>query len=272
MWKHKIQELLKSYKNKHLVQASCVIDKSVCIYCGDIDAYVEVAEKESQRKKQVYESENGIMKFPYDCCIFEYVETRYPKYLTNVSVLLYKNGEYSYKVITFYFDKHSNRWECCTVYGIIEKNDSDILKLYNIETDESISSQIEEGFNETLFLTSNSIVHAVLTVLECKNVYTKTIVPSDKINKKRRLKNKLPLLDYKILVVNCGTTIKKYISSKNQSYQGLFRVHLCRGHFKEYTKENPLFGKYIGKFWWQPMVRGEKKRGIINKDYSLKVS
>ena len=60
--------------------------------------------------------------------------------------------------------------------------------------------------------------------------------------------------------------IKEY---DEKSYQGLQRVHLCRGHFKEYTNENPLFGKHVGRFWWQPMVRGDKKRGVLNKDYDV---
>ncbi len=31
----------------------------------------------------------------------------------------------------------------------------------------------------------------------------------------------------------------------------------------------PLFGKHVGRFWWQPMVRGDKKRGVLNKDYDV---
>lgn len=45
------------------------------------------------------------------------------------------------------------------------------------------------------------------------------------------------------------------------------RVHLCRGHFKEYTEQNPLFGRHVGRYWWQPCVRGKKEKGIIAKDY-----
>jgi hypothetical protein len=46
-------------------------------------------------------------------------------------------------------------------------------------------------------------------------------------------------------------------------------VHLCRGHFKTYTDDNPLFGKHVGKYYWQPSIRGKNKKGIVAKDYSL---
>jgi hypothetical protein len=50
----------------------------------------------------------------------------------------------------------------------------------------------------------------------------------------------------------------------------LNRVHLCHGHFKNYTEGNPLFGKYTGRYWWQPFVRGNKKKGVVMKDYLVK--
>jgi len=49
------------------------------------------------------------------------------------------------------------------------------------------------------------------------------------------------------------------------------RVHMCRGHFKEYTEDHRLFGKYTGLYWWQPYVRGQKE-GIVIKDYEVKIS
>jgi len=58
---------------------------------------------------------------------------------------------------------------------------------------------------------------------------------------------------------------------KNGEAKDLYynRIHLCRGHFKEYTKEKPLFGKYTGTYWWQPTMRGNKKKGVIHKDYEV---
>ncbi len=45
--------------------------------------------------------------------------------------------------------------------------------------------------------------------------------------------------------------------------------HFCRGHFKTYTAERPLFGKYVGAFWWDAHARGSIKKGIVTKDYNI---
>jgi len=39
---------------------------------------------------------------------------------------------------------------------------------------------------------------------------------------------------------------------------------------KTYTTEKPLFGKYVGNVWCPPHARGNKKMGVIKKDYKIK--
>jgi hypothetical protein len=105
-----------------------------------------------------------------------------------------------------------------------------------------------------------------LKIINCKNITTVDNPPPEKLNKKRAKKGKCPLFTYKTLVIK--PTGKKQSS---QEAQGLWenRVHLCRGHFKNYTEDNPLFGKYTGRYWWQPSVRGNKKKGVVMKDYRV---
>jgi hypothetical protein len=106
-------------------------------------------------------------------------------------------------------------------------------------------------------------------ILSCKNITTVDNPPPEKLNKKRAKKNKCPLFTYKTLVIK--PTGKKQAS---QEAQGLWenRVHLCRGHFKTYTEENPLFGRLTGRYWWQPSVRGNKKKGVVMKDYKVEAA
>jgi hypothetical protein len=108
-----------------------------------------------------------------------------------------------------------------------------------------------------------TILVALLKVLSCKNIRTQVITP-----KKRKLKRgKLPLLSYHILQIEQKTV--------NQGAQGVAmtawsnRVHLCRGHVKEYTAERPLFGKYVGRVWCPPHARGNKALGVIHKEYKI---
>jgi hypothetical protein len=103
-----------------------------------------------------------------------------------------------------------------------------------------------------------------MKLLSCTNIATVDNHPPVKLNKSRKKKGKLPIYSYKTLVI---VPVGK--KQQNQEAQGLWnnRIHLCRGHFKDYTKEAPLFGKITGRFWWQPSVRGRNKNGIVIKDY-----
>lgn len=107
-----------------------------------------------------------------------------------------------------------------------------------------------------------------LDLLECKNIVTENILPPAKLNKKRQKKGKQPLLSYKTLVIK--PTGKQQKSIPKHLWEN--RVHLCRGHFKTYTADAPLFGKYTGRYWWQPSVRGRNKKGVVVKDYHVEAS
>ena len=111
-----------------------------------------------------------------------------------------------------------------------------------------------------------TVINMFLDLLTCKNIDTIDHEPPAKLNKSRKKKGKCPIFTYKTLVIK--PTSKK---QKEQEAQGLWnnRIHLCRGHFKEYTEEKPLFGKFTGRYWWQPSVRGKNKKGVVMKDYKV---
>ena len=110
-------------------------------------------------------------------------------------------------------------------------------------------------------------LNAALMLLNCKNVVTEDNLPSEKLNNKRRKRGRLELFTYKTLKLVLPSESKKggeYLPSGKK-----VKIHLCRGHFKNYTKDAPLFGRYTGLYWWQPHVRGDKKEGMVVKDYEI---
>ena len=109
-----------------------------------------------------------------------------------------------------------------------------------------------------------------LILLNCKNIRTEKHYPSDRLNKRRIKDGKLPLFTYHTLRLDPLST-KTRASCKKDGSQQPQRLHFCRGHFKEFTTERPLFGKLTGLYWWEPQVRGNKKLGIIAKDYEVRV-
>jgi hypothetical protein len=49
-------------------------------------------------------------------------------------------------------------------------------------------------------------------------------------------------------------------------------LHICRGHFKIFTEEARLFGKHTGMYWWAEQLRGDRRHGVIVKDYRIKIA
>lgn len=62
--------------------------------------------------------------------------------------------------------------------------------------------------------------------------------------------------------------IKNYTNSDKLTKQAL---HICRGHFKDFSHGKGLFGKAKGLYWWGMQTRGSKDDGEIIKDYKIKV-
>lgn len=131
-----------------------------------------------------------------------------------------------------------------------------------------LEDKIEEmaaGFNREL-----AALNCFLRIINCKNVGTEDVEPATKINKSRAKKKKPPLVSYKILTVNVPSR-RTSDGNASSSHGQTQRVHLRRGHYKTFSEEKPLFGKYTGTYWWQPSVRGSKKNGLVTKEYSLKL-
>lgn len=103
-------------------------------------------------------------------------------------------------------------------------------------------------------------------LLNCVNITTQNNPPPEKLNSKRLKRGKVPLYEYKTLVL-------KPMGKKQtaDAAKGLWdnRLHVCRGHFKTYTAEKPLFGRIVGRFWWQAAVRGNAAAGVIEKEYEV---
>jgi hypothetical protein len=116
-----------------------------------------------------------------------------------------------------------------------------------------------------------SVLESTLLLLNCKNIGTEEWHPSLSLNKKRRVSNKEELFTYKTLTISMPGC-KRNSVHLNGSGQYHNKIHFCRGHFKSYTDENKLFGKFKGLWWWQPHVRGQNKDGVVMKDYKVCVA
>jgi len=115
------------------------------------------------------------------------------------------------------------------------------------------------------------VLNSALMLLSCKNIVTEDHLPSAKLNKKRNKNNKQELFTYKTLLLKLPAD-KSGRTGIQSSSDEKHKIHLCRGHFKHYSDDAPLFGRYTGLYWWDAHLRGDKNEGLIVKDYAVKTN
>lgn len=110
------------------------------------------------------------------------------------------------------------------------------------------------------------ILTATAALFSCKNIEQREVSPDAPLQARRIKRGHLPLYRYTVLAVKprMGTAHSLVLNDTGSATA----IHWVRGHFKRYTDENKLFGKYTGLYWWQPHLAGTAPR-FVQKDYQL---
>lgn len=115
------------------------------------------------------------------------------------------------------------------------------------------------------------ILYTTISFMHCKK-QTKLIehVPPEKVQRKRARRNKPPFTKYYTLDIE---PLKEILRTEGRVHEvGLPKaLHICRGHFKDYSQGKGLFGKYKGLYWWDSHIRGSEDAGAVVKDYAVKL-
>ncbi len=228
--------------------------------------------------KPMFEGELSVdIRLPYEVVWFDWIYEKKPAELmregefgkqfgsSKDGVLALEIGEKKIRVFCFSWIDYYKMWSIDAVGFDISIGDG--IQVFEVWPDiskrESCDSLRNIIDNEDVTL---GCLNSSLMFLSCKNIGTQKIFPPELLNKKRTKNGKTPLFTYHILYLKPTTQREKSIPQ----YLWNNRVHLCRGHFKIYTPEHLLFGKLTGRYWWQSQVRGDKKLGVVVKDYELK--
>ena len=112
----------------------------------------------------------------------------------------------------------------------------------------------------------------LLTVsfMHCRNVFRREVEPPSKLSKKHERKSGRPLTRYHVLEI---APMRRILDTEGEAQtKGLgHALHICRGHFKTFTEDAPLFGKRVGTYWWPAHVRGSIEEGVVEKDYRIRL-
>lgn len=132
---------------------------------------------------------------------------------------------------------------------------------------ENIRMMLRDECGQTVHM-----AYGFLRAVNACNTCYRRVVPPARLNRARLKRKSEPLMEYRILEIAPGKVRNKDAGEVPWGYRSPDEraFHLCRGHFKTYTAERPLFGKYTGTFWWQAQARGSKEHGEVVKDYAVK--
>ena len=137
---------------------------------------------------------------------------------------------------------------------------------YSAEGDEDAAQvlrSIMAWYNPTLL---------AISFLHCKNVAIVDHVVDKPLAKKwaSRHEGQRPV-NYKTLVIE---PLKQVLRNQGRAHEhGLAKaMHICRGHFADYTQGRGLFGKYHGKFWIPSVVRGTRGDKAPAREIEIKIS
>ncbi len=268
------------------------IKSSHCFHLGNTDD--ALAAVKCQKDYKLFIDNSEYMNLPYDFCWFDAIKTNDPTY-SKMGVLLFNHPTIT-KVIgvsLYAFFKKYNSWVLLPMsYFFKVGNSFTVEELRQVSLGSSIESHSSDGnlhnvcariLNSHLpaehykdinnacahFLT---VIENAILLLNCKNITTKNNYPDEKLNNARKRKGKQPLFLYKTLQIKVPANIKKGRDATITEAINHNRIHFCRGHFKSYTQDAPLFGRIVGLWWWQAHVRGQNKDGIVMKDYSITVN
>ena len=113
---------------------------------------------------------------------------------------------------------------------------------------------------------------ALLTVsfMHCKNVDVIEHHPPDGPSRRNLRRNGRALTTYKILDIE---PMRRVLARDGHAETGglASAMHICRGHFKTFTADAPLFGRLVGPYWWADHVRGDSAHGFALKDYRVRI-
>lgn len=107
-----------------------------------------------------------------------------------------------------------------------------------------------------------------LSLMHCKNVRMHPVRQDPPRTKSARRRSPGPLVRYHVLDIG---PMQEILDAQGQARRrGLgAALHICRGHFKTFGDDAPLFGKHTGTYFWHEQARGTAKRGAVATDYRI---
>jgi len=139
--------------------------------------------------------------------------------------------------------------------------------------EDQLRAQLQPNKSSPLIMASDAAFTALFScsLMHCTNIEEREERLPRQLARQRERRN-LPPIVYKTLYVQpmrkprTASDADDLIAERHKR-----RLHLVRGHYAEFgmNGKGKLFGKYSGRFWIPPMVKGNAGVGSVVKNYAL---
>lgn len=144
----------------------------------------------------------------------------------------------------------------------------------NALTDNTVDVATLTTLSGSMIIYLTPILYSFITatlLLTCRHV--KTISTPMHVgyakNKKKKASGGSPLKRIEFSTITISPDVVSYDNDTHTESTRSVAKHIRRGHFKLYTKERPLFGKYSGLVWVPETVVGKDSEASKETDYSV---
>ncbi|MFL6115278.1 MAG: hypothetical protein ACJ786_28600 [Catenulispora sp.] len=128
-----------------------------------------------------------------------------------------------------------------------------------------------EGVCEpTFYWAGKAMITLAMTfgLMHCKNVNENPHTPQPKQSTANQRRHGFPLTRYTTLDIRPVTRALDRDGKAHTDGLGA-ALHRCRGHFKTFRPEAPLFGRLSGQYWWNAHNRGRTEYGRVESVYRV---
>lgn len=272
MWKHEIIDslrFLKTCAHKDLLDickaAYGEIADATEFFIGDVDGHLQGIEGQFEEESVSFFSQSDGSALPYDRTILTFYKNDNDGAKRKFALLLTSKDEII-SAIVFSFDFESLLWIPPFCAAFIDRGECSIRSMVNL-------SQNDNGLVDSAKTTNACMWIALyfLRLMHVKNIFHQPVMPSAGMNRKRARRGDSVAEKYYTLVFSApGASIKKD-QATGEYRSGVLPFHFCRGHFRHVEENKPLFGRRgcYGTFWIPSHARGDRKNGIVTKDYEV---
>lgn len=112
------------------------------------------------------------------------------------------------------------------------------------------------------------VLALTLGMMHCKNVMPTVVTAEPKQSRRHARRYGQPLTRYHVLDIQpMMRTLERDGRARQDGLAAA--LHRCRGHFKTFRPEAPLFGKLTGQYWWNDHDRGDRNHGTVASAYRV---